>query len=85
MSNRVYHFAQGMMGDTSPIAMDYWDRMMDLMHLSPALFGVGMALFVAYDAVNITIFVFCLLDSHKGPNKYGPSPKYDNDGVFLIY
>ncbi|MBS5527753.1 MAG: DUF805 domain-containing protein [Prevotella sp.] len=30
--------------------------------------------------VNITIFVFCLLDSKPEANKYGPSPKYVIDG-----
>ncbi len=26
--------------------------------------------------VNITIFIFCVLDGKPEPNKYGPSPKY---------
>ncbi len=30
--------------------------------------------------VNITIFVFCLLDSKPEANKYGPSPKYVIEG-----
>lgn len=30
--------------------------------------------------VNITILVFCLLDSKPEANKYGPSPKYVIDG-----
>lgn len=30
--------------------------------------------------VNITILVFCLLDSKPEANKYGPSPKYIIDG-----
>lgn len=33
--------------------------------------------------LNITIFVFCVLDGKPEPNKYGPSPKYiiDNEAT----
>ena len=33
-------------------------------------------LYLAHASVSIVILVFTLLDSHKGENKYGPSPKY---------
>lgn len=41
--------------------------------------GAGLVMLLATLAewgVGITIFIFSLLDSHKGENKYGASPKY---------
>lgn len=39
--------------------------------------GILMLLFyLAQVGVSLAIFVFSLLDSHRGENKYGPSPKY---------
>ena len=37
--------------------------------------GVGTITLANY-AVWILIIIFSLFDSHKGANKYGPSPKY---------
>ena len=42
---------------------------------SPVLMILGLLSFI----VNITIFVFCVLDGKPGDNKYGPSPKYVPD------
>ncbi len=45
---------------------------------STALIGCGILLLVLLliFAVSIFLFVLSLLDSQRGPNKYGPSPKY---------
>lgn len=39
---------------------------------SPTFILIGLASFV----VNVTIFVFCVLDGKPEVNKYGTSPKY---------
>ena len=36
---------------------------------------------IASAILGIIIFVFSLLDSEKGENKYGPSPKYEMKSV----
>ncbi len=36
---------------------------------------------IASIILGIIIFVFSLLDSEKGENKYGPSPKYEMKSV----
>lgn len=39
--------------------------------------GLALSLLGIFNAaLSITLFVFSLFDSHKGVNKYGPSPKY---------
>ena len=37
---------------------------------------IMLILSIAEWALSITVFIFSLFDSHKGKNKYGPSPKY---------
>lgn len=41
--------------------------------VSIAVWGV---IYLINLGLSITVFVFTLLDSHRGENKYGPSPKY---------
>lgn len=48
----------------------------DTFQTSPALGTILCILMLASTAVGITILVFQIQDSHRGENKYGPSPKY---------
>lgn len=38
----------------------------------PIIIVSGLTYFVTF----VAILIFCILDSHQGSNKYGPSPKY---------
>lgn len=37
---------------------------------------IGLILGLINFGIGLTMFIFMLLDSHKGENQYGPSPKY---------
>jgi uncharacterized membrane protein YhaH (DUF805 family) len=48
----------------------------ETLQTSPVLGGILCVLFLASLVLGITMLVFTILDSHRGVNKYGPSPKY---------
>ena len=54
----------------------FFNAIAELFHASPVGFSVLTALHLLTIGLGVTIFIFYLLDSHKGENQYGPSPKY---------
>ena len=48
----------------------------DFAGTSKGAIAVCVLLYLINLGIGIAIFVFTLLDSHKGENQYGPSPKY---------
>ena len=57
-------------------SLNEWEMLRAISDTSTTTFAIVLALYLVHLAVSITILVFTLLDSHRGENKYGPSPKY---------
>ena len=62
--------------DEGAIPASQFNVIADTFQNSPALGTILCLLMLASLAVGITILVFEIQDSHRGENKYGPSPKY---------
>lgn len=56
--------------------MSVAEAMADSIQASPGLATAALCCGVALLIIGIVIFIFTLLDSKWGENKYGPSPKY---------
>ena len=61
--------------DEGAIPASQFNVIADTFQNSPALGTILCLLMLASLAVGITILVFEIQDSHRGENKYGPSPK----------
>ena len=57
-------------------SLNEWEMLRAISHSSTTTFAIVLTLYLVHLAVSITLLVFTLLDSHRGENKYGPSPKY---------
>lgn len=51
-------------------------NLVNAFHVSTVGGTVMLLLALVYTGISIAILVFSLQDSHRGENKYGPSPKY---------
>lgn len=56
-----------------------FDGIVNAFHVNPVGCSVVAVFNLLYIGLGITIFIFMLLDSHKGENKYGRSPKYQQE------
>ena len=56
--------------------IDEWEMLRAISDSSTTTFVIVLAIYLVHVIVSITMLVFSLLDSHRGENKYGPSPKY---------
>ena len=54
----------------------FLDGIINAFHVNPVGCSVVAVFTLLYLGLGITIFIFTLLDSHKGENKYGCSPKF---------
>lgn len=60
----------------SSVHMSLPMKLMVICDSSMPLFILVATLMLAQVALTLTILVYTMLDSHKGENRYGPSPKY---------
>ena len=62
--------------DESMIHLGFFTKLKAIYESSVPLFAVVSALILSHLSTSLAVFCFTLLDSHKGKNKYGTSPKY---------
>ena len=60
----------------SSIHLSFFMKLKAIYESSVPLFALVSALILTHLVIAFTVLIFTLLDSHKGENKYGTSPKY---------